>query len=577
MYVNPLEDNVEGEGDSESNLMTASFTQENCRKMLARMVILDELPFKFVESEGFHQFCRALNPKFVIPSRVTVAKDCFQMYMKEKKKLKNALTRSGQRVCLTTDTWTSVQNINYMVITAHFIDDDWNLHKRILNFCQVANHKGDTIGRAIEKCLEGWGIDRLFTVTVDNASSNDVAIAYLVKKFKGRNGLVLDGEFIHIRCCAHILNLIVSDALKDLHVSIIRIRNAVKYVRSSPARLQIFKDFAKEDKMSTKNCLTMDVPTRWNSTFTMLDGAIKCQKTFERLEEHDPSYLPKDDIPTTEDWDNAKVFVKFLKTFSEEDCAKIWTNKVEEAFRRLCDDYYMRMSKEKYSQTQSCTPIEGFGFQSQSEIPSISSSGSYKARATVHDRFKQSNKTCLDDAKTEVTRYLDEARIDCMGDEYLDLLTWWKVNASRFKIISQVARDIYSIPISTVPSESAFSTGGRVLDSFRSSLTPQTAEALICAQNWIQSKPLDDMTEEIDGAEEIDEEFINIGKEMEAAFENLNNDSMEGGKKKKKKNPFGPTGMWVGSGRVGFQNQPYISGRVGFEENPTRPDPITPL
>uniref|UniRef100_A0A9I9ED20 HAT C-terminal dimerisation domain-containing protein n=1 Tax=Cucumis melo TaxID=3656 RepID=A0A9I9ED20_CUCME len=215
MYVNPLKDNVEGEGDSESSLMAASFSQENCRKMLARMVILDELPFKFVESKGFHQFCRALNPKFVILSRVIVAKDCFQI-----------------------------------------------------------------------------------------------------------------------------------------------------------------------------------------------------------------------------------------------------------------------------------------------------------------------NKTCLDDAKIEVTRYLDEARIDCMSDEYLDLLTWWKVNSSQFKIISQVARDIYSIPISTMPFESAFSTRGRVLDSFRSFLTPQTVEALICAQNWIQSKPLDDMTEEIDGAEEIDEEFINIGKEMEAAFKNLNNDSM---------------------------------------------------
>ncbi|KAA0039652.1 zinc finger BED domain-containing protein RICESLEEPER 2-like isoform X3 [Cucumis melo var. makuwa] len=167
--------------------------------------------------------------------------------------------------------------------------------------------------------------------------------------------------------------------------------------------------------------------------------------------------------------------------------------------------------------------MEGFDFQSQSEIPSISSSGSYKAHAAVHDRFKQNNKTCLDDAKTEVARYLDEARIE---DEYLDLLNWWKVNSSRFKIISQVARDIYSNPISTVPFESAFNTGGRVLDSFQNSLTPQTAEALICAQNWIQSKPLDDMTEEIDGAEEIDEEFINIGKEMKGAFENLNNDSM---------------------------------------------------
>ena len=82
-------------------------------------------------------------------------------------------------------------------------------------------------------------------------------------------------------------------------------------------------------------------------------------------------------------------------------------------------------------------------------------------------------------------------------------INWWKVNSSRFKIISQVARDVYSIPISTVLSELAFSTGGRVLDSFWSSLTPQTAEALICAQNWIQSKPLDNMTEEIDGVKKL--------------------------------------------------------------------------
>ena len=43
------------------------------------------------------------------------------------------------------------------------------------------------------------------------------------------------------------------------------------------------------------------------------------------------------------------------------------------------------MLKEKYSQAQSS--IEGIGFQGQSEIPSISSSGSYKARAVAHNRF----------------------------------------------------------------------------------------------------------------------------------------------------------------------------------------------
>ena len=42
--------------------------------------------------------------------------------------------------------------------------------------------------------------------------------------------------------------------------------------------------------------------------------------------------------------------------------------------------------------------------------------------------------------------------------------------------------------MSTVSSESTFSTGGRILDSFRSSFTPKTAEALICTQNWISRK-----------------------------------------------------------------------------------------
>ena len=93
-----MDDNVEGKGDSKSSLMATPLTQANCRTMFARMVILDELSFKFVESEWFHQFCLTLDPKFVIPSRVTVAKDCFQMYMKEKKRLKSVLTWSGQRV-----------------------------------------------------------------------------------------------------------------------------------------------------------------------------------------------------------------------------------------------------------------------------------------------------------------------------------------------------------------------------------------------------------------------------------------------------------------------------------------------
>ena len=49
-----------------------------------------------------------------------------------------------------------------------------------------------------------------------------------------------------------------------------------------------------------------------------------------------------------------------------------------------------------------------------------------------------------------------------------------------------------AIPVSTIASKSAFSTGGRVLDPFRSSLAPKIVEALIYAQNWFKnpSKPI---------------------------------------------------------------------------------------
>ncbi|WOL03489.1 zinc finger BED domain-containing protein RICESLEEPER 2-like [Canna indica] len=87
-------------------------------------------------------------------------------------------------------------------------------------------------------------------------------------------------------------------------------------------------------------------------------------------------------------------------------------------------------------------------------------------------------------AKSELDMYLDEALQEDKDD--FDILKWWKLNSERFPILSHMARDILAIPISTVASESTFSAGGRVLDPFRSSLTPKMVESLICAQDWIR-------------------------------------------------------------------------------------------
>jgi len=94
---------------------------------------------------------------------------------------------------------------------------------------------------------------------------------------------------------------------------------------------------------------------------------------------------------------------------------------------------------------------------------------------------EESNSECM----SEVDRYFLDG-CEASTNEF-DILLWWKVNAPKYPILAEIARDILAIPISTVASESAFSNGGRILDPFRSSLSPLTVEALVCTQDWLKS------------------------------------------------------------------------------------------
>ena len=135
------------------------------------------------------------------------------------------------------------------------------------------------------------------------------------------NGNLLEDKYLHMRCCAHILNLVVCEGLKDCDESIVKVRNAVRYVRSSPSRLEKFKLCADYMKIGTKKLVSFDVQTRWNSTYLMLESAEKFQAAFLRLETDDSSFVhtmcARDGLgpPTREGWEKIRIFVMFLKVF----------------------------------------------------------------------------------------------------------------------------------------------------------------------------------------------------------------------------------------------------------------------
>jgi hypothetical protein len=84
---------------------------------------------------------------------------------------------------------------------------------------------------------------------------------------------------------------------------------------------------------------------------------------------------------------------------------------------------------------------------------------------------------------SELDAYQEEVFVGM--DERFEILSWSRTKTSKYLVLSVVARDFLSLPLSTVPSEFAFNASGRIPADNRSSMTPETIEYLICYKDWL--------------------------------------------------------------------------------------------
>ncbi|XP_052489866.1 zinc finger BED domain-containing protein RICESLEEPER 2-like [Gossypium raimondii] len=315
------------------------------------------------------------------------------------------------------------------------------------------------------------GIDKLFIVIVDNASSNDVAIGYLRKKFNPRGGLVQNGKYLHMRCMAHIVNLIVVEGLKEMNKSVERVRGAVRYVRQSPARLQKFKECVVVEKIECKKMLCLDVCTRWNSTYLMLDTAQNFERAFERFEEQDTNFRAElergEGWPSVDDWDNVRNLRDFLEHFYELN-SNIDFNVMAIKMKEKYDKYWGDIDKmnllmfvacvldprqklkylefalsEMSSSEKDCEMMQKLkeslyelfdeykpplhGTCSQSSVSTHVSIGEpqQKMKRRMQALYKKRElEICGEDKTSELDKYLAEANEEFVED--FDILLWWK-------------------------------------------------------------------------------------------------------------------------------------------------------
>ncbi|KAI3506416.1 hypothetical protein L1887_28774 [Cichorium endivia] len=303
-----------GKLDYSTVIQTWKFDNTRMREVISHMIMIHELPFNFVEYELFNVVMKEANPAFKKISRAAIREDCVSSYEIGKKRIQKMIN-AVNRVSITTDMWTSCQNIHYMVVTCHFVDSDYKLHKCILSFVDVPPpYSGVGIYDCLFKCLKDWNIEtKVATLTVDNAKTNDVVARKLLDNLNLQKKLVVGGKLFHVRCCAHILNLLVQDGLSGIEDIIHNVRESVKHVNASPGRLHVFSDLSKQLSMPKKH-LILDVSTRWNATYAMLSTALEFKEVFVNYADRECSYTT---LPSDEDWKKVEDVCSFLALFNE--------------------------------------------------------------------------------------------------------------------------------------------------------------------------------------------------------------------------------------------------------------------
>ncbi|XP_065662838.1 zinc finger BED domain-containing protein 4-like [Hydra vulgaris] len=241
-------------------------------RLIAEMICTDNQPVSIVENPGFKRLLQFLEPS------------------------------------ITTDMWSSTANDDYMSLTAHFLTEDMKQIHICLDVVPFPyeSHTATNLVNFMNESLERWGLLEKLNVLVRDNVRNIVSAMDV-------------GKFTNIPCLAHTLQLVVKDGcLNNERISLLaatcrRIVGHFKHLVKSYKLLRQSQEILGRPKHS----IIQDEPTRWNSTFHMLNRLIEQKDAILLVTPHFPKATRQNKELSTGEWDGLVPLVAALKVFEE--------------------------------------------------------------------------------------------------------------------------------------------------------------------------------------------------------------------------------------------------------------------
>ena len=270
-------------------------------------------------------------------------------FVKYKQTIIRSIAFAKGKVTISFDGWKANNNVlDLLRVVIHYLGDDYKLHNVVLAMCNtLGSHTGANIADHLFNVLKDYQISgsQIAYFVADNATNNDTALKHLATH------ITLDPVTLRLRYVGHIYNLVCtailfginSVALEDAkydysqlqddseiervieeldnasrngseeqqhyaqqrHGPIGKLHNLVTHIKANNSRIMLFKSKQREATADSEAEKILRLVTnsgiRWNSTYLMIERAIKLKDALMLYQADEESTIHEDDLLTKDD------------------------------------------------------------------------------------------------------------------------------------------------------------------------------------------------------------------------------------------------------------------------------------
>ena len=273
-------------------------------KYVARWIIKDLQPLSAVEGEGFVELMGYADPRYKVPVRKSLhANEILPLYQLTKRNIKDKLFNYSERVCFTTDGWSSLAQDRYISLTCHYVHKETFILEKVLLETKhmPGSHTGENLLRELNDLTADWGLSGKNPCFVTDNASNIMSALNL-------------GDFDHIGCLAHTIHLAVEKGLSTPEAQdlITKCKKLVAHFKHSPLDSEKLNNALNAEGKEVLKVI-QSCSTRWNSILEMSLRALKLHTGMSTVllprKKHRHLLLTPDEITRLESLTN--LLIKF--------------------------------------------------------------------------------------------------------------------------------------------------------------------------------------------------------------------------------------------------------------------------